>query len=134
MFVRVILILDLNWIVVHVLEIAGMLLVGLLFVRLILIVEMLVLQLLIIKMLLIVLLVFKLLLVRLLIRLGWIDKNMKGWRPRGLRNSARGSGESFSPARGPLGQLARRTPLTAVTASSSPRSRGPSASPDWPWH
>ena len=101
MFVR--LILDLNWIVVHVLEIAGMLLVGLLFVRLILIVEMLVLQLLIIKMLLIVLLVFKLLLVRLLIRLGWIDKNMKGWRPRGLRNSARGSRLSFSPARGPLG-------------------------------
>ena len=102
MFVR--LILDLNWIVVHVLEIAGMLLVGLLFVRLILIVEMLVLQLLIIKMLLIVLLVFKLLLVRLLIRLGWMDKNVKGWRPRRLRNSARGSRGSSSSACVPLGQ------------------------------
>ena len=44
--------------------------------------------------------------------------------------------EAYSLYLGPLGQLAeaRRTPPTAATASSSPRSLGPSASPGWPRH
>ena len=44
--------------------------------------------------------------------------------------------EAYSLCLGPLGQLAeaRRTSPTAATASSSPRSLGPSASPGWPRH